>query len=846
MPTKKYKQKLIKHRVCVAARIISCVSFLVLAIIGVSSIARAMTLESVEHQNGIPTIWQVASLGNPETITVPITYWDQRQDNCQDPNRQFEWSECRLYAKGIVRNIVKDSLGADGLPVPTYTSQQDAWSAYHDVFTANVIGQDPVQPNDNFYRWFHETYDNNGKQLSKQYDRTVTFHRSGQNTYEYGSKGTFPLDDIDFSKDDSATSTGHNFHFTAHMQIPMKIAADGSEQFWFSGDDDVWVFLNGQLVLDLGGLHMDTEGSFTVNANGDVVATVHNVNDQKCRQEKISNPLLIGYDTYNSQLENSCPRTTQTTVINTGFKNGDVVNLDFFYAERSTTESNTRITISNMNWPISADSNVDGKIVAKTEETGSNLVEYQASVKNRDPQRELTLERLATYISDKSTYTQAGQTQTYESAGFLPLNIKTLSYTTTPDDPNSWQSVDISAPMNSESGFKLAQPITMSPAGKSGDTLYFKYVAETSPYTGEITNLTSFYTRLNGSAGVTYDYVTIPYTGKDGTEDNDPTYDLDIEYVIDFGNEAPDPSIKTPDAHHETLKDGDLYSVTSPAIDGFVPDRPVVSGTVDGKDIHVTVIYTKKPTDEKETHRLVIHYIYDDGTTAFEDHFEELEEGSSFAVTSPDKPGYTKDTEVVSGTMGGEDREFTVIYKKDRDPVVPPVGPTDPNDPSDEIPVVPVVPGDDDGLTYTGPLGETAFVPNTGVVSDFVAPIFEQYFAEVILSQGFVLVALLIFAGSFSTYFSLRRYLSLNMATNSTRNLAPKKVMPKHIANSQARKAKSTKTSRATKSVAKTTAARKTSSRTSKKQQFGITLLYRLVQRVVYRHHPILMAVNML
>ena len=205
MPTKKYKQKLMKHRVCVAARIISCVSFLVLAIIGVSSIARAMTLESVEHQNGIPTIWQVASLGNPETITVPITYWDQRQDNCQDPNRQFEWSECRLYAKGIVRNIVKDSLGADGLPVPTYTSQQDAWSAYHDVFTANVIGQDPVQPNDNFYRWFHETYDNNGKQLSKQYDRTVTFHRSGQNTYEYGSKSTFPQDDIDFSKEESST-----------------------------------------------------------------------------------------------------------------------------------------------------------------------------------------------------------------------------------------------------------------------------------------------------------------------------------------------------------------------------------------------------------------------------------------------------------------------------------------------------------------------------------------------------------------------------------------------------------------------------------------------------------------
>lgn len=824
---KKYKQKIMKHYICSVARVMACVSFLVLAIIGVSSLVRAMSLESVANENGIPSSWEVASLGNPESITVPITYWDQRQDDCNDPDRQFEWSLCRLYAKGIIKNIVKNQLGVDGLPVPSYTNSTDAWNAYHDVFTANVTGNDPVQPTDNFYRWFHETTDENGKQLSKKYEREVTFHRTGNNTYEYGSKGTFPLDDVDFSNSDEATNTGHNFHFTAHMRIPMKISADGSEQFWFSGDDDVWVFLDGQLVLDLGGLHMDTEGYFTIDQNGKIVSTVNNVADASCRQQNVKDPRMVGYDIYNSQVENACPRKTETTTYDLGLKSGDVVNLDFFYAERSTSESNTRITISNMNWPISADSNLEGEIIGKVGESASNLVQYNTSITNRDPENILNLERIAAYINDSSkTSDENGTEQNITNSGFIPLDVNTLYFTKTPDDPDSWQNIEISAPLNSAEGFKLAESIQMAPHGQAGDTLYFRYFAETSDNpTGTITALTSFYTELRGASGVTYDHTQLNYTGRQEEVVSEHTVTVNYVYDDEEHTIAHDPISRV-------VTIGQDFSIDSPDINGYTPDQTVITGTMRDEDLTYTVVYSKTPEENpdqptKPKHTVTINYVDEQGNTLVDPYIESYAEGDPYNVPSPEVKGYTTDEPVVSGTVPTQDVEHTVVYKKTELPPVTPTDPTAPEEPttpdtpSNDLPQLPTIPSDiiDGDLIYTGPLGEVAFVPNTGIISEYVAPIFEQYFASAILSQGFILVTLLIFVGSFATYFSLRKYLDLETATRAANNRKPR-PMPKSAAGMKKalnKTAKSTaKTTKATTKTASSRAATKSASKTKK------------------------------
>ncbi|HKO51959.1 MAG TPA: DUF4215 domain-containing protein [Polyangiaceae bacterium] len=57
----------------------------------------------------------------------------------------------------------------------------------------------------------------------------------------------------------------HNFHFTTQVTYWFKYDAKATARLDFTGDDDVWVFVNDKLAVDLGGVHQPVDGSVSIS-----------------------------------------------------------------------------------------------------------------------------------------------------------------------------------------------------------------------------------------------------------------------------------------------------------------------------------------------------------------------------------------------------------------------------------------------------------------------------------------------------------------------------------------------------------------------------------------------------
>lgn len=240
---------------------------------------------------------------------------------------------------------------------------------------------------------------------NKDWSKNVNSSSKTDNTY-----GFFPFNET--AK--ACSASNYNYGFGAKLEFKFRLTDDGTVvgtdgkkdpiKFNFSGDDDVWVYVDGNLALDVGGAHGKVTGHIDFSGSDKKKKAI-------VSETKVSQGSLIEDSNTESNFEIKG-------------SNSDEHTLTMFYMERGMWESNMKVSF---NFPDENEFAVEKKV----DTTDVNTELFPASLFEDASVFPFTIQNQATHYGTKEAQSSdAKQPKTYNNSFSAEKLSKTSSQNT--------------------------------------------------------------------------------------------------------------------------------------------------------------------------------------------------------------------------------------------------------------------------------------------------------------------------------------------------------------------------------------------------------------------------------